>query len=116
VRPAGSDEPVEVAFVSADELTPLGEFTGTPLTRPATRVIVLLENHQASDGAPAIRKHCQGPIAGSAHQVISSLAVFDVAGPGLIMREVAPGMSALDVQLQCDAPLLASDDLKVIHV
>jgi acyl CoA:acetate/3-ketoacid CoA transferase beta subunit len=116
VKPSSAEQAVEVAFVSGDQLTPLGEYTGKALAQPANRVIVLLEKHEASDGSPAIRKHCQAPVAGIAHQVITNLAVFDVAGPGLIMREVAPGVSALDVQLLCDAPLLASDDLKVIHV
>lgn len=112
----GRGEAVDVAIVSATELTPLGEFAGAALPVEAQKVIVIVEKHAAPDGAPAIRKHCVGNVSGSAHQVFTSLAVFDVAGPGLIMREVAPGVSALDVQLQCEAPLLAADDLKVIHV
>jgi 3-oxoacid CoA-transferase subunit B len=76
-------------------------------------VIAVLEHHQTDDGLPRVLKSCE-PAAGKADLVITDLAVFDVTPEGLILREVAPGVSALDVQLKSDTPLLASDDLKVI--
>jgi acyl CoA:acetate/3-ketoacid CoA transferase beta subunit len=48
--------------------------------------------------------------------VITNLAIFDVTAEGLVMREVAQGVSAHDVQLQSEPPLLAADDLKVIEL
>jgi acyl CoA:acetate/3-ketoacid CoA transferase beta subunit len=47
--------------------------------------------------------------------VLTSLALFDVTPEGLVMREVVQGVSALDVQLRSDTPLLAADDLKLMQ-
>ena len=113
VGAADAEAAVDVAVLMAVQVANDGEFVGTPFTRGAKRVIALLEHHQADDGSPRLLKHCQ-PATGRANLVITDLAVFDVTPEGLILREVAPGVSALDVQLKSDTPLLASDDLKVI--
>ena len=108
--------PLDVAVISAREVAANGELAGAEDTRGAARVIALIEEHQAADGGFHVRKECSEAVNGRAARVITNLAVFDVTPEGLVMREVAQGVSALDVQLQSDTPLLAADDLKVIEL
>jgi acyl CoA:acetate/3-ketoacid CoA transferase beta subunit len=42
--------------------------------------------------------------------------VIDVTPEGLLLRELAAGLSAADVQAKTEAPLLAAPDLRVIPV
>ena len=62
----------------------------------AKRVVVIME-HSNKDGQPKILKQCALPLTGKAvvHQVITDLAVLDVTREGLVLREVAPGVSAI---------------------
>jgi acyl CoA:acetate/3-ketoacid CoA transferase beta subunit len=111
---AASEAPVDVAIVAATTVTVLGELGGTTFTGAANKVVAILEKHQGDDGSHHVLKAGE-PGALKAQLVITNLAVFDVTGDGLVMHEVAQGVSALDVQLKSDADLLAADDLRVIN-
>ena len=71
---------------------------GTP------RVIVLTE-HNAKDGSPKIVKQCDLPLTGKAvvDRIISDLAVFDIVDGGLVLRELAPGVSIEQLRELTDA-------------
>ena len=83
--------------------------------RAAKKVLVLLERHQAEDGTHHVVKQLAAP-SGKATRVLTGLALFDVTPEGLVMREVVQGISALDVQLSSETPLLAGDDLKLMQL
>jgi 3-oxoacid CoA-transferase subunit B len=110
---ATGDDPVDVAVVAAREVANDGAYVGDQPGRSAKKLIVLLEQHQGDDGTARVVEQLQTPT-GKANQVFTPLAIFDVTTEGLVMREVAQGVSALDVQLQSATPLLAADDLKVV--
>jgi acyl CoA:acetate/3-ketoacid CoA transferase beta subunit len=114
-EPASADQPVDVAVVAATSVAHSGEFSGAPLACAAKRIIAVLEQHQTADGAARVVETV-APATGKADRVITNLAVFEVTAEGLVMHEVAPGISGRDVQLQSDTPLLAADDLRVMHV
>jgi len=115
VRLAESDgSDVDVAVLSATRVGSSGEFVGSALRRGAKRVVVLLEQHAAGDASHVLAQ-CEQPT-GQATRIITDMAVFDVTPEGLVMREVAPDISAHDVQLKSGTPLLAADDLKVMNV
>jgi 3-oxoacid CoA-transferase subunit B len=65
----------------------------------ARRVVVIMD-HAAKNGSPKILNNCSLPLTGQrvVHRVITDLAVLDVAPEGLILRELAPGVSAREVQ------------------
>jgi len=114
-EPIGADVPVDVAVIAVSAVAHDGAFRSGPLAHQAKRVIALLEPHQAADGTAKLVRALE-PATGKAQRVISDLAVFEVAAEGLVMHEVAPGISGADVQQKSEPGLLAADDLRVVHV
>jgi 3-oxoacid CoA-transferase subunit B len=82
------------------------------LVARAKRVVVIMD-HAAKNGAPKILKECALPLTGRAvvHRIITDLAVVDVTTDGLVLREVAPGVSARDVQERTQPVLLVPPDV-----
>ncbi len=82
------------------------------LVASARRVVVIME-HAARDGAPKILRECNLPLTGRrvVHRIITELACIDVTPEGLVLREVAPGVSARDIQERTEPTLRVASDL-----
>src|ERR1700757_2277450 len=86
------------------------------LVASARRVIVAME-HTTRDGAPKILKRCTLPITGLrvVHNIATEMAYIRVTRDGLMLEEIAPGLTPEDVQKATEARLIVSPALKVME-
>ena len=70
------------------------------------RMIIVLMEHTAKDGSPKIVSECSLPYTGRGvvNRIITDLAVLDVVpGKGLLLRELAPGVTVDDIRATTEA-------------
>ena len=87
------------------------------LVSGAKRVIVAME-HTDPEGRPRIVKECSYPVTGRrcVDTVVTNLAVIQVTPRGLVLREVAQGVSPQEVQQVTEPRLVPAPDLKEIDL
>ena len=87
------------------------------LVAGARRVIIAME-HTARDGAPKILKRCTLPLTGArvVHTIVTEMAVIQVTKAGLVLEEIAPGLSARDVQRSTEAMLIIAPHIKAMEI
>jgi 3-oxoacid CoA-transferase subunit B len=72
-----------------------------------SKKVIIMMDHVTKKGAPKILKECTLPLTGRrcVHQIITDMAVIDVTNDGLVLREVAPGLTVEEVQAATEATL-----------
>ena len=85
------------------------------LVAGARRVIVAME-HATKDGQPKILKKCTLPLTGVkvVDTIVTEMAYIRVTPEGLLLEEIAPGLTVEDVQKATEAKLRVSADLKTM--
>jgi 3-oxoacid CoA-transferase subunit B len=85
------------------------------LVASARRVIVAME-HTAKSGQPKILKQCTLPLTGLrvVNVIATEMAWIRVTDDGLVLDEIAPGLSVADVQRATEARLMVSPELKLM--
>lgn len=82
----------------------------------AKQVIVAMVHTQK--GTPKILKQCSLPLTGKEKvtKIITEMAVMEVTPDGLVLTEIAPGVTVDDVKAATEAELIVSPNLKEIAV
>jgi 3-oxoacid CoA-transferase subunit B len=85
------------------------------LVAGARRVIVAME-HTTKDSQPKILQKCTLPLTGVrvVNTIVTEMAVIQVTSGGLVLEEVAPGLTAEDVQRVTEPKLIVSTGLKTM--
>jgi 3-oxoacid CoA-transferase subunit B len=86
------------------------------LVASARRVIVTME-HTTRDGRPKILKQCTLPLTGLAvvDTIATEMAWIHVTPDGLVLEEIAPGLTPADVQAATEPTLHISPALKTMR-
>ena len=85
------------------------------LVAGARRVIIAME-HTTKDGKPKILKQCTLPLTGVkvVDTIATEMAWIKVTPEGLVLEEIAPGLTPDDVQKYTEPKLIISPNLKTI--
>ena len=85
------------------------------LVAGAKRVIIAME-HATKEGAPKIRKQCTLPLTGVGvvDLIVTELGVIEVTQQGLLLTEIAPGVTPADVQKFTEPVLKVSPNLRTM--
>ena len=83
------------------------------LVAGARRVVVAME-HTTREGQPKILKKCTLPLTGMkvVNTIVTEMAYIQVTPQGLVLEEVAPGLTIEDVQRATEPTLIVSPSLK----
>jgi 3-oxoacid CoA-transferase subunit B len=83
----------------------------------AKRVIVMME-HVAKGNAHKIVKHCSLPLTGRrvVHRIITDMGTIDVTPDGLLLRELAPGVTFDAIQAATEPRLLTPVEPMIMEV
>lgn len=86
------------------------------LVSGAKKVIIAMVH--TAKGEPKILKKCRLPLTamGKVSLIVTEMAVIEVTSHGLILKEIAPGVSVEDVLNGTEADLIIDDDLKIMEV
>ena len=85
------------------------------LVAGARRVIVAME-HATKDGQAKILKKCSLPLTGVkvVDTIVTEMAYIRVTPEGLLLEEVAPGLTVEDVQRATEAQLRVGAEVKIM--
>jgi len=85
------------------------------LVAGAKRVIIAME-HATKEGEAKIVKRCSLPLTGLGvvDMIVTELGVIDVTADGLVLREIAPGVTPEQVQKVTEPKLRLAPDLKTM--
>ena len=122
---------IDVAILGAIEVSERGDLAnwmipsrkvggiggGMDLALNTKRVIVATE-HTTTDGKPKIVKRCRAPLTAPkcVDLIVTDIAVIEVTGGGLLLKEFAPGWHVQEIQDLTEPKLNVAKDLKEMEL
>ncbi|MDO8568570.1 MAG: 3-oxoacid CoA-transferase subunit B [Dehalococcoidales bacterium] len=96
----------------------IGNVGGSMDLAVGAKKVIIAMMHTTNGGDPKIVKECSYPVTarGVVKLIVTDLAVISVVPEGLLLREVAPGLTAKDVQSVTEPRLIISPDLTEIQL
>jgi len=90
---------------------------GMDLALGGKRLMVMML-HTTKEGGPRIVRQCTFPLTARncVKKIFTDIAVIDVTKQGLVLREVAPGWTAEEIQALTEPKLIVGEDLKEIEL
>lgn len=90
---------------------------GMDLAAGARKVIVAME-HAAKEDKPKIVKQCSFPLTAKecVDLIVTDLAVIEVTGVGLVLKETAPGWTVEEIQALTEPRLIIAPALKEVEL
>lgn len=90
---------------------------GPDIASCAKRVIVAME-HTTRDGRPRLVEQCSLPLTAPrcVNMIVTSCGVFEPGPEGLVLREIAPGLTVQEVQEHTGATLVIAEDLREVRI
>lgn len=87
------------------------------LVSGAKKVVIAME-HTSKDGLPKILKKCTLPLTGKGvvNFIITNLCVFEVMESGLILKELAPGVTVDVIREKTDADFAVGLELRTMQL
>lgn len=87
------------------------------LVSGAKKVVIAME-HTSKDGLPKILKKCTLPLTGKGvvNSIITNLCVFEVRESGLILKELAPGVTVDVIREKTDADFAVGLELRTMQI
>src|SRR5579859_1173804 len=87
------------------------------LVASARRVVVAME-HTTREGQPKILRKCTLPLTGAkvVDTIVTEMAYIRVTAAGLVLEEIAPGLTAEEVQRATEARLIVGPGIRVMAV
>ena len=82
------------------------------LVAGARKVIIAME-HTTRDGGPKILKKCSLPLTavGEVNIIVTELGVMEVTDEGIVLKELAEGVTVDEIQSKTEAKLIISDEI-----
>ena len=95
----------------------IGNIGGSMDLAVGARKVIIAMMHITNDGQYKIVKECSYPLTAKAvvDLIITDLSVIEVTPKGLLLREIATGLTAEDVQSVTEPKLIVSHDLTEIQ-
>lgn len=82
------------------------------LVAGARKVVIAME-HTAKDGSPKILKECTLPLTASQEvdYIVTELGFMEVTPQGIVLRELAPGVTVEEIQSKTEATLIIPESI-----
>jgi len=92
----------------------IGNIGGSMDLAVGARNVYIAMEHVTVTGEPKILKRCTYPLTAknAVKKIFTNLAVIEITPRGLLLREVAPGLTAENIQSVTEAKLIVDKDLK----